>query len=242
MADTGSMVIKGIREGLLVQLSPSGEWEQWLRELLLYVDGQPDFFRGARVALDVGSRTLEPGALMALIEQLEQRRVGLWAVLSENPTTREAVVEAGLETSLEAARVSTFGNMASPASTLLQVNDDEPPPIDPEEAGTRGVLVKRTLRNGRTVRSEGHVVVLGDVNPGAEIIAGGDVIIWGRLRGVVHAGAHGDESAAVCALDMSPMQLRIAGYIATSPPDKRRRPTPEMAIVRDERIVVETWA
>jgi septum site-determining protein MinC len=85
------------------------------------------------------------------------------------------------------------------------------------------------------------VVVFGDVNPGAEIVAAGDVIIWGRLRGTVHAGANGDENAIVCALDMMPTQLRIAGYIVISPPDKRRKPKPEVALVRDNQIVVEAW-
>jgi len=103
-------------------------------------------------------------------------------------------------------------------------------------------MIKRTLRSGRTVNSAGHVVVLGDVNPGAKIIAVGDIIVWGRLRGIVHAGAEGDEQALVCALDMSPMQLRIAGYITTSPPEKRRQSKPEIASVRKGQIVVEPWS
>ncbi|HLV36917.1 MAG TPA: septum site-determining protein MinC, partial [Spirillospora sp.] len=78
-------------------------------------------------------------------------------------------------------------------------------------------------------------------NPGAEVIATGDVIVWGRLRGNVHAGAEGDEDAVVCALDMTPTQLRIAGYIVTSPPEKRHNPRPEVARVRDGQIVVEAW-
>ena len=102
-------------------------------------------------------------------------------------------------------------------------------------------MIRRTVRSGRTVRSQGHVVIFGDVNPGAEIIANGDVIVWGRLRGNVHAGANGDESAFVCALDMIPTQLRIAGYISISPQDKRHKPKPEMALIRDDRIIVEAW-
>jgi septum site-determining protein MinC len=85
------------------------------------------------------------------------------------------------------------------------------------------------------------VVVFGDVNPGAQIIATGDIIIWGRLRGMVHAGAEGDNKAVICALDMSPNQLRIAEYIATAPSDKRRTVRPEVASVRDNQIVVEAW-
>ncbi|MGQ0600150.1 MAG: septum site-determining protein MinC, partial [Anaerolineales bacterium] len=86
----------------------------------------------------------------------------------------------------------------------------------------------------------GNVVVLGDVNPGAEIVASGDVIVWGRLRGVVHAGAEGDAGAVVCALDLAPTQLRIAGYIAVSPPQKGQ-PHPEMARVKDGQIMAERW-
>jgi septum site-determining protein MinC len=91
------------------------------------------------------------------------------------------------------------------------------------------------------VHSQGHVVVYGDVNAGAAIVAGGDVIVWGRLRGTVHAGAYGDENVVVCALDMVPMQLRIAGFITTSPDEKRHKPRPEVALIRDDQIVVEAW-
>ena len=102
-------------------------------------------------------------------------------------------------------------------------------------------MIRRTLRSGRTVHSRGHVIVYGDVNPGAQIIATGDIIIWGRLRGTVHAGVEGDMNAVICALDMSPNQLRIADLIATSPKDNQRTIRPEVASVRDDHIIVEIW-
>ena len=83
--------------------------------------------------------------------------------------------------------------------------------------------------------------MLGDVNPGAEIVAGGDIIVWGKLRGTVHAGAMGNDSAIVCALNLAPTQLRIAQYIARSPEGRRRKPTPEVARVRNGQIVAESW-
>ncbi len=81
---------------------------------------------------------------------------------------------------------------------------------------------------------------MGDVNPGAEIVAAGSVVIWGRLRGVVHAGAGGDEQAIVCALELSPTQLRIAGDIAISPikPGKKQ---PEVARIENGLIIAEPW-
>ncbi|TMC53708.1 MAG: hypothetical protein E6J26_08725, partial [Chloroflexi bacterium] len=82
--------------------------------------------------------------------------------------------------------------------------------LDGEEGGGYSVIVVRsTLRGGSAVHHEGHVIIVGDVNPGAEVIAAGDVIVWGKLRGLVHAGAMGDNGAIVCALLFEPTQLRI---------------------------------
>lgn len=110
-------------------------------------------------------------------------------------------------------------------------------------------LVQKTLRSGQTVRFGGNVVVLGDVNPGAEIIAAGHVLVMGALRGVVHAGAKGDESATVTALALLPTQIRIASYI-TRPPDGQIGQTgqnlpdaycPEMAFLRGGEVVIEKY-
>jgi septum site-determining protein MinC len=84
------------------------------------------------------------------------------------------------------------------------------------------------------------VVILGDVNPGAEVIAGGNVVVWGKLRGVVHAGATGNERSVVCALDLTPTQLRIASHISVSP-DRKGNPRPEKAFVKDGILVAEAW-
>ena len=83
------------------------------------------------------------------------------------------------------------------------------------------------------------MIVFGDVNPGAKVIAGGDIVVWGKLRGYVHAGANGNESAIVCALEMSPSQLRIADFVVRSPAGKRKKIMPEVALVRDNQIIVE---
>src|SRR5690606_23505739 len=88
---------------------------------------------------------------------------------------------------------------------------------------TACLLLRETVRSGRAIHHEGDVVIVGDVNPGAEIIAGGSVIVWGRLRGMVHAGAYGDHTALICALELSPTQLRIADQIAVAPEGKRKQ-------------------
>ncbi|MBQ3180083.1 MAG: septum site-determining protein MinC [Firmicutes bacterium] len=104
-------------------------------------------------------------------------------------------------------------------------------------------LLHRTLRSGQTVRFGGNIVVLGDVNPGAEIIADGHVVVMGALRGMVHAGAGGNKRATVTALSLLPTQIRIASYI-TRPPDGVLSPDvyqPETAFLRDGEVVIEKY-
>ena len=120
-------------------------------------------------------------------------------------------------------------------------SEDGAAPAQPKNGTANSLLLHETLRSGRSVYHEGHVIIIGDVNPGAEIIAGGHVIVWGKLRGLVHAGAHGDSSAAICALALNPTQLRIADQIAIAPGEKRRRPLPEKVTLSDGQLVAEEW-
>jgi septum site-determining protein MinC len=101
-------------------------------------------------------------------------------------------------------------------------------------------MVHRTVRSGFKISHNGHVVIVGDVNPGGEIFAGGSVVVWGRLKGMVHAGIDGDEKAVVCALEMEPMHLRIAGYTLNLP-QRRGKSEPEMVYLQDGRVITETW-
>jgi septum site-determining protein MinC len=223
---TEPITIKGIREGLLVTLGDSDTWPLTSQGLLTRIDGATDFFKGAKLALALGARTLSAADLGRLRDQLSERNVSLWTVLSDSAQTNNAAQALGL-------------NIALPTTTPnhRQAPDRE---ANSEEAGQEAIYVKRTLRSGRTVRHSGHVIVVGDVNAGAEVVADGDVMVWGHLRGTVHAGAAGDQDAVVCALDLSPTQLRIAGYIATSPA-RRGESRPEVARIRDGQIVAERW-
>jgi len=86
------------------------------------------------------------------------------------------------------------------------------------------------------------VVIIGDVNAGAEVIAEGDVLVWGALRGTVHAGYPGNEEAVVCALVLAPVQLRIGKLASRPPEDGAVSPQmPEVASVKNGQIVVESW-
>jgi septum site-determining protein MinC len=221
------VTIKGIREGLLVSVGDAENWPITAQGLLARIDQTADFFRGAKLALAIGTRALSAADLGRLRDDLSDRNVSLWAILSDSPQSVSAAQALGL-------------NVALPTSAPAKREQPEAE-VDSEEARQEAVYLRRTLRSGRSVRHTGHVIVVGDVNAGAEIVADGDVVVWGRLRGTVHAGAGGDVEAVVCALDLSPTQLRIADLIAVSPAH-RGETRPEMARIKDQRIVAERWS
>lgn len=220
MAESTLIQIKGLRDGLLVSLGDAG-WPVLQRALLERIEQQPAFFQGARLALDVGNQVLKSAELIALRDALSESGITLWAVLSNSTVTENTAQLLGLSTRISKPRPQEMQAVKG---------------IDDETA----LWVSKTLRSGTRVEFAGHIVVFGDVNPGAEVIAGGSVIVWGRLRGVVHAGAQGNQEAVVCALDMSPTQLRVAGEIAVAP-EKRGKTQPEIVRLKDGRLQAEAW-
>ena len=106
------------------------------------------------------------------------------------------------------------------------------------------ILVKRTIRSGQKIKYPTNIVILGDANPGSEIVAAGNIIVIGKLRGVVHAGAGGYREAEVVALMLAPTQLRIADLISRPPEENPgdngdNSFTPERAFINNSSIIVE---
>lgn len=98
---------------------------------------------------------------------------------------------------------------------------------------------KGSLRNGQQIDFDGSIVIIGDVNPGAEVRATGNIIILGQLKGIAHAGCKGMTSAFVTAIYMAPVQLRIADIITRFPEENKRGPKPpEYAFVQEGQIFV----
>ncbi|MDR1914502.1 MAG: hypothetical protein LBQ68_08495 [Clostridiales bacterium] len=96
------------------------------------------------------------------------------------------------------------------------------------------------LRNGQSIRYDGSVVVLGDANPGSEIIARGNIIVMGALKGLVHAGYTGDDTCYVSAIRLSPTQLRICDIITYIPEEKKNKNknTPSYAYIQEGLIYI----
>lgn len=128
-------------------------------------------------------------------------------------------------------------------------NEDEEEHIkelraEPEKLPT--LYIRRTIRSGQSISSDGNIVIIGDVNPGAEIIAKGDVTVWGILAGIVHAGSDGNSFARIRALKLNPVQIRIGDVFARRPDtvnlpfiQKTSEYTPEEAFTHKGSIIIK---
>lgn len=217
-----SIRIKGIRDGLLVSFG-DGSWLELRQEMMGQLSRRAEFIKGSNITLDVGHHVLKAAEMGKLRDGLSDAGLALTTVISHSVTTEATAQTLGLRTRIREMHAK---ENARPLNTTIE--------------GDEAILVRRTLRSGYKLEHPGHVTVIGDVNPGAEITAGGSILIWGRMRGVAHAGAEGDEAAVVAALLMAPTQLRIAGNIAIAPPLDRSS-TAEVALLRNGKVVVQPW-
>lgn len=116
--------------------------------------------------------------------------------------------------------------------------------VDSDSILTKGptLVVRKNLRSGQTLSHAGTVIILGDINPGAEVVAEGHIFVVGSIRGVAHAGSNGDRKALVFASRLQPTQLRIADMITRAPDGDQLIPKePEIARIKDNRMIIEKY-
>ena len=131
---------------------------------------------------------------------------------------------------------------------LLDTGDVLPQGAEENTVNTESLptlYINQTLRSGQTVSYEGNILIIGDAHPGSEIVATGDITVWGILGGIAHAGSLGNVTAKVRALKLNAIQLRIAGLYARRNDtlnvpyvQKTNEFTPEEAQIEEGKIVI----
>ena len=224
---SSAVEIKGYGNDVNIILSEDAPFPDVESELIKKLEDSHKFFLGIPIVLDVGVRILDLEECEKLKEILSDRfKLSISSVRSKSDETCRAMEKVGWEVRPRQEQKPRQKKKATKASV-------------PAEEGNDTVLFKGTLRSGQRKWHRGNIVIIGDVNPGAEVVATGDIVVFGKLRGVAHAGAEGDTSAEIIALDLRPIQLRISGYIGRSPDlDLKRGGLPEKACVEDGNIIV----
>ena len=198
------------------ELSWSDIWQQ-IRQRL----NAGDRFRisNTPVHLMAQDRLVDARQLQELAEALSEVQLRLISVSTSRRQTAIAAVTSGY--SVEQLQPVTSLNSEPTATAIPQAD---------------ALYLEMTVRSGVEIRHPGTVILLGDLNPGGIVIADGDIIIWGRLRGIAHAGAGGNRECLIMALQMEPTQLRIADAVARAPEKPPMQFSPEVAHITPQGI------
>ncbi|HVN69673.1 MAG TPA: septum site-determining protein MinC [Candidatus Binatia bacterium] len=257
-------LLRGRRDGIEVALG-NRDLEAALAELEARLAEQPTFYSGSPAVANFGATLPTEADLVRLRDLLAAAGVTLLAVSGVAEGLRQLAEAVGTafeqpappaEIPLSDAARSLVADFAGARNEIAERRRRgeasvrraklDPPKSPAPVAELRlvdappGTLYHAaTLRGGQVLHNTGNIVVVGDVNPGAELIATGDIVVFGRLAGIAHAGARGDENARIYALELAATQLRIASFIAADERAKRRSGAiPEAAVARDGRIVI----
>ncbi len=208
-----SVIIKGNKYGIVVVMDPNASIDEIKSELVKKISDSAKFFNNASIAISFNGKEISAAEEKELID-----------LITENSTMNIVCVMDNNE------------DVENKFKAVVESKMTETQPTN------EGQFYRGTLRSGQVVESETSIVILGDVNPGARVISGGNVIVLGSLKGTVYAGANGVPGAFVVALEMSPVQIRIGDIIARSGDDNKKRfskPETKIAYVDGENIYIE---
>jgi len=222
--DENSVVFKGSVNGLTIILRQEDDFQAIIRQVESKIQSAGRFFKDATLAIKYRGRKLSREEEQQLLKMITEK--GGAKVKSFEEDTEEPVK---IEKSPEASASKPKFRMRSYFFKGI------------EEGVAK--FHRGTVRSGQSIDFDGNLVVIGDVNPGGQVVATGNVIVMGALRGIVHAGADGNKEAVIVAFNLQPTQLRIADVI-TRPPDEKEpkgQPVPEIAYVKEDIVYIERY-
>ncbi|NJR69177.1 MAG: septum site-determining protein MinC [Synechococcales cyanobacterium CRU_2_2] len=200
---------------VMVDFVDSELWQQLQQRLS---GGERFWEPGTSVHLNAQNHLLDSRQLQELGEALDRYDLKLTRIATSRRQTAVAAATAGFSI-----------DQGSELPQLLTLSEDKT--TGGKTLTAEPLYLQTTVRSGAEVRHPGSVIIMGDLNPGSSVVADGDILIWGRLRGVAHAGAAGNKGSIILALKLEPTQLRIADSLARVPQTAQGPTRPEVAYV-----------
>lgn len=231
-----SVIIKGNKHGILVVLDDKMEFEQLKDKIKEKFQGASKFFSGADMAISFEGRKMssdEENQILKIISEVSD--IKIVCVIDE-----DNIRDIQYENALSYIHNKKEDDLRDDNNDINASNV-----IDDTLLNDAPSFCKGTIRSGQLFESKNSVVILGDVNPGGKVISGGNVVVLGSLRGNVYAGADGNHNAFVVALEMNPMQIKIADLIARSADSashkkaKSKNVQPKIAYILDSNIYMD---
>ena len=195
------VVIKSSKNGINLVLDDQIPFGELLEEIKKKFIDSEKFFKNAQIAISFEGRDLSQEEQFEIIETIQQCTTITIICILDHDELMDEVMQ---------RRIGAYQEEHSPQT---------------------GQFYKGTLRSGQVLESEASITILGDVNPGAKVVSGGNIVVLGALKGNAHAGAYGNQECFIVALDMDPIQIQIGELIAKSP-DKQK---PKRRLIRKEK-------
>ena len=214
------VVIKSSKNGINLVLDSKLPFDELLEEIKKKFIDSEKFFKDAHIAISFEGRALSQAEQFEIIEMIQQYTSITIICILDHDELMDEVMK---------RRIGAYQEEHSPQT---------------------GQFYKGTLRSGQQIESQTSLIVLGDVNPGAKVIAKGNIVVLGALKGIAYAGADGDSGCFVAALEMDPVQIKIGDHIGRSADKKepakgfRRKAkiesaVPQIATVYEQQILIE---
>ena len=181
-----TVVLKSNKYGINLILDHSIDFDQLLKDIAAKFEEAASFFKGAKMALSFEGRTLTQEEELRIVDTITSHSQLAIVCIVDNDKLREQMIREAIEQQEE------------------------------EDAVKTGQFYKGTLRSGQILECEASIIILGDVNPGAKVVCRGNIVVLGSLKGNAYAGAGGNETAFVAALEMDPVQIKIGDVIGRS--------------------------
>lgn len=222
-----SVEIKGRQSYLEISLYETDDFAQLKAAMIEKLESAGRFFMGAKQAMVIGDLTEEQ---KAGIKQILKEEFSFIVVEFREERMVVQPIEKKKSTSKTLPEATIEGiSLADETNLALQTMGDE----------AKTIFIQNTVRNGQRIDYVGNIIVYGDVNRGGELVATKNIIVMGSLKGRVHAGSMGDESAMVMALELAPQQLRIATGLAIPPDNDEALAMPEIASIQNGELIIE---
>lgn len=219
-----SVIFKGSLDCLTIIMKEEEDFSTILESIEKKIESSGRFFKGTTLSVKYRGKKLsteEENKIFELLKNKSGANIKDFEEDTEEPIRVEKEVKPPLPHSKIRMSTFYFKNL--------------------EEGITK--FHRGTVRSGQSMKFDGNLVVIGDVNPGGEVAATGNVVVMGSLRGVVHAGSNGNREALVVALNLQPTQLRIADVITRSPDEKETMGhfVPELAYIKGGTVLIERY-
>lgn len=222
-----SLVIKGNKYGIALVMDEAAEFEELKQQLRDKLKESAKFFGKGTMAISFEGKQLTDGEKKEMLDVISEiSELNIVCIIDENEELMQV-----FKNSVE--KIEEMVDNETEAYEQMRIEPQE-------ELGNTGKFFRGTLRSGQVLESDTSIVIIGDVNPGASVSAGGNVIILGSLKGTVSAGLGGDKSAFIVALDMAPVQVRIGDIIARcSEKPKRGKTQTKIAYLDGDAIYID---